>query len=348
MSADPSLIDQVLLVAASVGVQPEVVDLPSTAGVAWAKSHLVLLGADVDVRTLVGARDGMVLVGADSDPPGAAAAAAAGAERTLALPSGGEALARLMTAVVPAPGRGGRVLGVLGSRGGAGATTLAAALASGRSPSLLVDGDPAGCGVQVALGCETVPGLRWPDLEQLSGSLRPGVLATSLPQADGVGVLSWQFSAGRDQGLVPLDALQAVLGASRQEFALTVLDLPRRSDTAAVLRWRLLDAVVLLVPDEVSAALAGRTLARALESTVGHVHLVVRTRRRAGLGQVAVEDAVGLAALARWEDQPDLARAADDGDLLWRVRSGACARVASTVLARVEAGLADPGWSGAA
>ncbi len=348
VSADPFLVDQVLLVAASVGVHPQVVDLPSAAGVAWARSRLVLLGADVDVRTLVGTRDRVVLVGADHDPPGAPAAAAAGAERTLALPSGGEALARLLAAAVQAPEHGGTVLGVLGSRGGAGATTLAAALACGRDPALLVDGDPAGCGVQVALGCESAPGLRWPELEQLAGSLRPGVLAASLPLTDGIRVLSWQSSGERDQGLVPLGALQAVLAAARHEFALTVLDLPRRCDTAAVLRWRLLDEVVLLVPDEVPAALAGRHLARALKSTVADVHLVVRTRRKGGLGQAAVEDAVGRAALARWGDQPDLARAADDGDLLWRVRSGACARVARRVLERVDAGLSDPGWSGAA
>src|SRR2546421_294935 len=59
-------------------------------------------------------------------------------------------------------------IGVVGGRGGAGASTLACALAVTAARSghrtMLIDGDPLGGGLDVLLGGERAGGLRWPDL----------------------------------------------------------------------------------------------------------------------------------------------------------------------------------------
>ena len=66
------------------------------------------------------------------------------------------------------------MVAVVGGRGGAGATTLACALAvtaarAGRRV-LLVDGDPLGGGIDLVFGGEGDRGLRWPDLEAARGA----------------------------------------------------------------------------------------------------------------------------------------------------------------------------------
>src|SRR5690606_16343574 len=95
-------------------------------------------------------------------------AVALGAEQAVELPT---AEAWLVDRLSRAAERGvaarpGRVLAVVGGRGGAGASVLATATAvvSARSGdrTLLVDCDPLGGGLDLVLGAEEVTGLRWP------------------------------------------------------------------------------------------------------------------------------------------------------------------------------------------
>ncbi len=108
------------------------------------------------------------------------------------------------------------VVGVVGARGGVGASTVAAALAlrvhrhgwhaerrrprrrgTGRAGAtadvprvVLVDLDPAGGGLDVHLGIEDVPGVRWPDLAGARGDVSGPELTDLLPDWAGVTVLS--------------------------------------------------------------------------------------------------------------------------------------------------------------
>ncbi len=61
-------------------------------------------------------------------------------------------------------GAGGTVVAVIGGRGGAGASLFAVALAQAASDSLLVDVDPWAGGIDLVVGAEATPGVRWPDL----------------------------------------------------------------------------------------------------------------------------------------------------------------------------------------
>jgi hypothetical protein len=81
--------------------------------------------------------------------------------------------------------RAGRVIAVLGGRGGAGASVLAGGLAVTAARrglrTLLVDADPLGGGVDLVLGWESLDGLRWPALSQASGEVPAPALVEALP-----------------------------------------------------------------------------------------------------------------------------------------------------------------------
>jgi secretion/DNA translocation related CpaE-like protein len=85
------------------------------------------------------------------------------------------------------------VIGVVGGRGGAGASTFAAVLAAmaglgGRV--VLVDLDPVAGGLDVLLGVEGVPGARWSGLRLDGGRLDATALLDGLPSWGRVSVLA--------------------------------------------------------------------------------------------------------------------------------------------------------------
>jgi secretion/DNA translocation related CpaE-like protein len=125
-------------------------------------------------------------------------------------------------------------VGVLGGSGGAGASLLAAALATAACDAgedvLLLDADPHSGGADLLLGAEALPGLRWGDLAGLAGRVRPDVLRACVDAGlhRGTGG-SLRVLAGDRSGAdaAVLETVPAVLAAARRTFGLTVLDLPR-------------------------------------------------------------------------------------------------------------------------
>jgi hypothetical protein len=222
---------------------------------------------------------------------------------------------------------------VLGAVGGAGASTLSLALAAAGGGWLL-DLDPVRSCTEAATGTEHVEGARWPDLRELTGRLPRGLLAERLPVADGVPLLGWSAldDAGPGRGPAP-GAVESVVAAGRAEAPVVVLDLPAAGAATAGPLWRLLDAAVLVVPDEVPAAVTGRRLVGALRAVVGTLHVVVRERRSGGPGVRAVAEVLGVPSATRWRAHPGLGRAADDGDQVATVRRGPTAAVARELLA---------------
>ncbi|AGL29134.1 hypothetical protein J113_25565 [Mycobacterium tuberculosis CAS/NITR204] len=78
---------------------------------------------------------------------------------------------------------------VIGGRGGAG-TLFAVALAQAAADALLVDLDPWAGGIDLLVGGETAPGLRWPDLALQGGRLNWSAVRAALPRPRGISVLS--------------------------------------------------------------------------------------------------------------------------------------------------------------
>lgn len=322
LSGDPVLAEQVGRVAAGVGLRCAVSTDPADAVAPVA--GLVVIGADLLARCPPGPADLVVVPDGEAVP-----AATAGSVHRL--PSGRDALARQLADGTAGRGAG-TVVGVLGAVGGAGASTLALALAAAGGGWLL-DLDPVGSCTEAATGTEHEEGARWPDLRHLAGRLPAGALLERLPAAQGVPLLSWGLLDDVGTGALPgAAAVEAVVAAGRAAAPLVVLDLPPAGAAPAGPLWRLLDALVLVVPDEVPAAVAGRRLVAALRAVVGTVHVVVRERRAGGPGTRAVAEVLGVATASRWRRHQALGPAADHGDLVAAVRCGPTSAVATDLL----------------
>lgn len=297
VTEDLGLLDDLLRLCAAAGVEPEVHHRVPERRASWTDPPLVLVGDDAAARCR-GAerRPGTVLVGRDRADSGVwRLAVEIGAECVLRLPDAENLLVDRIADAAEGVGRQALTVGVVGGRGGAGASTLACGLAlaaarSGRR-TLLVDGDPLGGGLDVLLGGEREEGRRWPDFAASKGRLAAGALEESLPSVRGVRVLSW----GREPtSPVPAEAVRSVLAAARRRGGVVVVDLPRAVDPAAVEALAQLDLGLLVVPGELRAVAAAHRVASTLSMGVRDLRAVVRGPYAAGLDERWVADALRL------------------------------------------------------
>lgn len=334
VTADPLLLEELGRLAAAAGTTPEPAADIAAALQAWARAPLVLAGADLlPSLALVGLprRDGVYVV--SWGPPGEdlfRPALQIGAETVVELPDGAAVLADLLTDVGDGARGEGVVLGVLGGSGGAGATTFAAALAqlgAERGPTVLIDADQLGPGVDRVLGLEERSGVRWPDLAQTTGRLGARSLREALPRSGDLGLLTWDQGDGRD--LDPA-VVREVLSAARRGHEVVVLDLPRTLDPVAEELVVRCDVVLVVVSASVTGvAAAGRLIRRLPERN--RVRLVVRGR---SADPDILERALGVPVLTTMADQRGLAEAIDVGLGPVRSRRGPLGRAATDVLAR--------------
>jgi secretion/DNA translocation related CpaE-like protein len=317
VSADPQLSDRIAGLAAAAGLPLAVATDPHDVRLREVPS-VVLLGADLTSAVLARAaplrRPGVIVVAlGDVAAQTWQDAVALGAEQVAVLPEAEPwLLERLLDAASPRPT--GRVAAVVGGRGGAGASTLATALAittaAAGTRTMLVDLDPFGGGLDLVLGAEYEAGLRWEDLASARGRLQPGLLGTGLPQFAGVRFLTW---SRREQPGEPTAAVPAVLDAAVRESDLVLLDLPRRVDEAARAALKVTDRVLLVVPAEVRATAAAGQVLAALEPLTADIRLVVRGPAPTGLTADAVAEALGLPLAGELRAEPGLAVALDRG-----------------------------------
>lgn len=201
------------------------------------------------------------------------------------------------------------VLGVSGARGGAGASTLAAAcaraLARREGGCVLVDLDEDGGGIDVLCGVEDQPGLRWADLRDATGDIPAAELRTLLPLWGEVHVLS--HDRARPGEVVPA-ALHDVLAALGAAVPL-VLDLPRQLRSRPPIP---VDLHVLVVPRDLhGVAAAQRGLADL--HPAAPVRVVTAGRAPGDLTEGVVADAVGADVVARLRVDRSLPRAIERG-----------------------------------
>ncbi|WP_343041046.1 septum site-determining protein Ssd [Streptomyces typhae] len=266
VTEDVDLLDDLLRLCAAAGARPEVHHgVPERRG-GWESAPLVLVGDDAADRVRGATRRrGVVLVGRDQDDPGVwRRAVEIGADDVLVLPDGEQWLVDRIADVAEGVGRPALTVGVIGGRGGAGASTLACALAvtaarSGRR-TMLVDADPLGGGLDVLLGGETAEGLRWPAFARSRGRVGGGALEESLPALHDLRVLSWDRG---DAVAIAPEAVRAVLAAARRRGGVVVVDLPRRVDEVVAESLAQLDLGLLLVPAELRAVAGARRVASA-------------------------------------------------------------------------------------
>lgn len=316
---DPLLLDEVLNLAGGCGADIEVAPDPTAARGRYGSASLVLVGVDLAEacsRARLPQRPGVIIVGlrpGSGDPPWHLAERL-GAEHIALLPSGAPWLTDRLSLSVGS-GSAGVMVAVLGGRGGAGATVLASGLAvtaarMGRR-SLMVDGDPFGGGLDLVFGWEGVAGLRWSGLADTAGALSVPALAAALPGEGALAVLS----CDRDDGpVVPTDAMVAALDAGRRGWDLTVIDLPRRFDDAALAALSAVDHVLLVVPAELRAcAAAARVAAEALRHTTS-MAMVVRKVTTGGLTPREMSRTLGLPLAGSFRAEPALLRGLEHGE----------------------------------
>ncbi|MEU6221134.1 septum site-determining protein Ssd [Streptomyces sp. NPDC047022] len=297
VTEDAELLDDLLRLCAAAGARPEVhPGVPGHRG-GWEAAPLVLVGDDAARRVRSAARRrGVVLVGRDQDDPGVwRRAVEIGADHVLLLPDGEQWLIDRIADVAEGVGRPALTVGVIGGRGGAGASTLACALAvtsarEGRR-TLLVDADPLGGGLDVLLGGETTKGLRWPAFAASRGRVGGGALEESLPELHALRVLSWDRG---DTVAIPPQAVRAVLAAGRRRGGAVVVDLPRRVDEGVVEVLAQVDVGVLVVPAELRAVAAARRVASAVGMVLGDLRVAVRGPFVHGLDDREVAHLMGL------------------------------------------------------
>ena len=268
VTADETLLDELLRLAAAAGTTPEVAHDAPSALRAWLKAPLVLVGEDLaaDVARVSPTRRDAVFVVLTAPVPDRVfqVALALGAESVAELPrSEGWLVERLTDVVDSGPARG-LTIGVVGGSGGSGATTFACALGqvAGRAgASVVVDTDPLGPGVDRVLGLDLVDGVRWDALGHTTGRLSARALRESLPRRDGVAALTW-YAGSRPRPLQAF-AVREALSAARRGHDTVVVDLPRVPDPVTEEVAARCDQVVVVVVTTVAGvAAATRTCGR--------------------------------------------------------------------------------------
>jgi hypothetical protein len=251
---------------------------------------------------------------------------------------------------------GAGVVGVVGARGGAGATVTAAALGAElarRGTAVLVETGP-GPSVDTVLGLEAHPGLRWPDLTGAIGSVDAALLAGNLMRWRGCAVLPTDDAR---PGPPPAAVVPDVLTALAAAHAAVVLDLHRADVLAAARAGGGPDAggpdagrdeeedgcgatllaacrtVLVVVPRDVLGVAGARLLRDALVTPGRRVGLVTRGPAPGGLGAADVARAVDLPVVASLPRVRELGAALDRG--VGPVLPPVAARVVSRLAGRL-------------
>jgi secretion/DNA translocation related CpaE-like protein len=340
VTSDDDLLEDLLRLAAAGCAEAAVAPDPVAARSRYTTAPLVLIGLDqapACLRARLPSRARMAVVGHShrSASVGAAArpdvgdappeaspetlaweyASLLGAEHVAMLPAAEPWLVDRFADAVRDPAGGGRVVAVVGGRGGAGASVLAAALAvTGVRTGLrtmLVDADPLGGGLDLVLGWEHVHGLRWPALRATSGRVDASALVEALPGRGELVVLSWDRS---EVLAAAAESMATAMDAGRRGRDLVVVDLPRHLDDAAVVALEAADRVLLVVPAELRAAAAAARVAARVGPHCPDISVVVRGPAPSELTAADVARALGFPLAGALRPEPGLARGLEHGD----------------------------------
>jgi secretion/DNA translocation related CpaE-like protein len=283
VTSDDRLLDDLLRLAAAGGTEVHVAPDPDEARGRYATAPLVVLGVDqvpACLRARLPRRPDLVLVSGESsseDPWEHARSLGVGHVATLPAAEAWlvDRFAGCGERSAPA-----RVVAVLGGRGGAGASVLAAGLALTAATAgqrvLLVDADPLGGGLDLVMGWEDDQGLRWPELTATGGRLDGLALVGALPGRGDLALLSFDR---RQLPPASPEAMTAVLSAGRNTRDLVIVDVPRHLAVAL----QTADEALLVVPAEVRAAAAAASVVAAAREHCARIRLVVRGPSPGGL-----------------------------------------------------------------
>ncbi|MFD2417589.1 septum site-determining protein Ssd [Amycolatopsis pigmentata] len=339
---DETLFDEILRLAAAVGCEIQRASDLVEAADHWARAPLVLL----DETALDGElpfRAGIFLVTKGAPAPATwRRAFESGVEKVITLPDGEPALVGALADIAEGPGTpGGCVIGVVGGRGGAGASLLAATIgvvAAKQGDALLVDCDQLGGGLDLLLGAELDQGLRWPGVLVGGGRISLPALAGALPEHRCGGVRLPFVSCDREGNGPSPEAIASVVEAGRRGGAVVVCDLPRHLGPEAGVVLDRADLVVLVVPAEVRACAAAKRVAGRLSDRCRRIRLIVRGPAPGGLDPEQAARVVGIPLMTSMAPERLLDKAVENGRFEPRSR-GPLITAAQLVVAEARAAL---------
>ena len=339
VTADVTLAAQVSRLAAAAGVRLGVVDDPGEVMPVWSAAAAVLIGPDrVDeVAATSPPRRAEVYVVAAEVVPDAVyrSALRLGATSVLELPGAGPWLLEALADLCEEAAEPGCSIGVVGASGGAGASVLAAALATVASADaevLLLDLDPLGPGQRLLVGHEEGAGVTWQDLAVSSGRLGAVALRDAVPRRDRLGVLGW---SGAGQHSVPAGLATETLAAAVRGHLWVVVDVPRRTEDDVRALLTACDRVVVVAHARTDGLAAAARFAHAVRDTVRDGGLVIRAHRT-GPAPAEVGRALGLDVWATVRDERRLDEHLALGLGVATSRRGPLVRAACQVLDRCE------------
>lgn len=328
--SDPALRAQVHQLAAGAGI--EVVGLEAAASLPpGVRASLALLDGKGAALTGHGVRLPVILVADHHEAQVWTAATRLGAETVVLLPEGADWLRQRLSKAPVSADPPGRLITVVGARGGSGATTLAvglarAALAHGLT--VLADGDSSGPGIDLSLGLESAAGLRWGDVDRVRGPLPATAMAGRLLSVNGLDVLAFRPPA--DLSL----SWQPVVSSLRRSHEFVVGDVPRYTLTARGGAASSGPTVIVTGLDLVGVTQTRQLITAGLAGSSPLVAL------RRGRGPMSLKSAIAALADATVVELPTsrrIAGAADFGDLAQAVSAGAYGRACRLIVDRLAA-----------
>ncbi|WP_113694930.1 septum site-determining protein Ssd [Amycolatopsis albispora] len=315
VAADAVVLDEVLRLAAVANCETECVPDLFAARARWKEAPLVLVdeaAVTEDDPVELPRRKGVLVVCKGPPEPGTwQRAFAVGAQQVHSLPDDETAVLKAFAEIVDGPARpGGRVLAVLGGRGGAGASVFAAGVATvaaraGEHP-LLIDCDPLGGGLDLLLGAENHGQSRWSDLRVDSGRVLLSALDEALPRREcGAGWFSWLSADGsRPSG----DAIAGVVESARRAGRLVVCDLPRHLGDGSAEAAARADLAVVVVPLEHRACSAAKHVVALLRSAGADTRIVAQGPAHTGPTATEAATRIGAPLLAEYRRESRLTR----------------------------------------
>lgn len=336
VTRDVALIDSVQRLAAVAGVD---LQIDAEGRGSWSSAPLILIGSDV-LPVLVSMhltrRSGVIVIGVGAPLPSSSAgqvagstpatsstvtqeqmwrdAVAVGAEHVIVLPEAESWLVQRLGEASDGPSREGQLTVLLSASGGVGVSTLAVALAVAAQEShqrtLVIDGDPSGGGLDLLMGAEAVPGIRWPDLSEARGRLSAQTLDHALPHPNGVALLSHARPSGVR---VDDDIAQSVVDAGLRGYDRVFVDLDADDSPLAHAARERASEILIVVPGSIRGIAAGLACIDGLRHLPCALIPVVRALPK-GVSPRDVEQALGRHDIITVPDSPAVLSRANQGD----------------------------------
>lgn len=320
ITTNQELMDEVISIATGRAIEMHVESSLATARRVWMSASAVLVGADALSELSVLAlprRSSLIVVATDEHKDTTERemwrmAVEMGAENVLLVPTHAQTIGDILSVSREGPPRHGRIVAVIPGSGGAGASTVALALAQlavkRGVKTLVIDADPFGGGLDLLAGVEDESGIRWDALIDAHGRLPAPALEDSVMRAAGVSLLSF----GRDGVVLPdSSTAQSVLETSTRIFDLVVIDCGRDAFSDLFVERAHVHAVV--VRNHVRAAAAGAARLRALEGRTTEIHVLI-ARDAHGIDAASIARALGVTGASVIPFLPGMAVRADDGE----------------------------------